>query len=319
MKRLFSLLEKKTPGIFGVKWHWIFMIFLFSCSNSDDYTRELAIQSFPDRTEDFSLWQLEPFFQEVQMGYIIRTDDGKVVVVDGGGAFAAPYLESYLKQLGGTVHTWIITHGHTDHVNALLEILAANTIHIERLLHAPPDSFWVIEHEQIAANTFSRYLNTVQTSSIPLLVPQKEAVYELGKGVQIEIISTTMPDITWNAINNSSLVFKISSKSKSILFLGDMGPLGGKKIMEITAPEKLRADYVQMAHHGQEGVDKEFYRLVGAKYALWPTPEWLWNNRADQKGYDTGNHKTLSVRRWMEELRINKNYVSGLEGTVQID
>lgn len=319
MNRLFFIGQVHPVKIFGRLLLGVVLFGFLSCSNSDDYARELDIQSFPDRSDDFSLWQLEPFFHEVQMGYILRTDDGKVIVVDGGGTLAAPYLESYLKQLGGTVHTWIITHGHMDHMGALLEIVNAKTIHIERLFHAPPDKAWVLEHESISGNSFSKYLNTVQASSLPLLVPEKDAVYDLGKGVQMEIISTTMPEITRNAINNSSLVFKISSKSKSILFLGDIGSLGGKKIMETTAPVNLKVDYVQMAHHGQEGVGKEFYQLVGAEYALWPTPEWLWNNRADKKGNDTGNYKTLTVRRWMDELKIEKNYVSGLEGTVQID
>ena len=292
---------------------------LLSCSNFDDYNRTLAVESFPDRTGDFSLWQVETFFQEVQMGYILRTDDGRIVVIDGGGTLSAPFLESYIKQLGGVVDTWIITHAHMDHMGALLEILDAKTIAIDRLLHAPPDETWVLDHEAISRESFSRYLNTLQKASISLIVPDMDAVYELGKGVQIEVLSAGMPEITKNAINNSSLVFKISSKSKSVLFLGDMGALGGKRILETTAPEKLKADYVQMAHHGQQGVERDFYRRVGAKYALWPTPDWLWENRAEGKGYDTAGYKTLSVRRWMDQLNIRKNYVAGLDGTIQID
>ena len=296
----------------------IFFI-LLSCSKSTKYAMVLDAETFPNRKEDFSLWQLEPFFYEVQMGYILCTDDNKLVVVDGGGIVSAPYLESYLKQFGGTVHTWIVTHAHMDHIGALQEILAAKTINIERLIHAPPTKTWVQEYEVSSATNFSSYLKALRASNIPVVIPAKNSVYELGNGVQLEILNTVMPEITQNAINNSSLVFKISSESKSILFLGDMGSLGGKKIMETMAPEKFRADYVQMAHHGQAGVDKEFYQLVGAKYALWPTPEWLYNNRADKKGYGTGKHKTLMVRQWMEELGIEKNYVSGLDRTVQID
>ena len=319
MSRLF-LAEKVHPSKIAVPLIFCLVLFnLCSCSKDNDYTKELNIRNFPDRAEDFSLWQLEPFFFEVQMGYILRTDDGKVIVIDGGGTLAAPYLESYLEQLGGRVHTWVITHGHMDHMGAFLTILDTNTIYIERLLHAPPEEDWVLENELASADSFSRYLSAVQNSSMAKIVPEKGAVYELGTGVKMEVLSTLMPEITTNAINNSSLVLKISSKSKSILFLGDQGLLGGNRILQTTTPKSLQADYVQMAHHGQGGVDKEFYQQIGAKYALWPTPEWLWNNRADKKGYDTGKHKTLVVRRWMDELGIEKNYVSGMDRTVQID
>ncbi len=319
MKRLFSIPMKYAVKVMGIKWYCLFLLVLFSCSNSDDYDRTLDIKVFPGRTNDFSMWQLEPFFHEVQMGYILRTDNGKIIVVDGGGTVAAPYLEGYLQQLGGTVDTWIVTHAHMDHVGALLEILDAGTIGIGRLLHAPPDEAWVRDYEAFSAEIFSRYITTLQKARFPLVVPGKEAVFELGEGVHLEVISAGLPEITENAINNSSLVFKISSRSKSVLFLGDMGVLGGNVILEGTAPEKLAADYVQMAHHGQHGVGREFYMKVGPQYALWPTPEWLWENRADGKGDNTADYKTPAVRRWMGELKIKKNYVSGLEGTVQID
>lgn len=294
-------------------------VFVVSCSTSDEPDLTLNVIDFPNRSQDFSLWQLEPFFQETQMGYILRTDDHKIIVIDGGGTVSAPYLESYIKQFGGTVHTWIITHVHQDHVGALEEILDSKSITIERLIHAPPTLEWVNKNEPVSNDTYGRFLKSLKDSNVPVVIPESPAEVLLDDGILMEVISTGNPDIVQNAINNSSLVFKISSKSKSILFLGDMGRQGGHKILESSAREKLKADYVQMAHHGQHGVEKEFYSAVEADYALWPTPIWLWENRADGKGFNTGNFKTFVVREWMQELGIRKNYVSGRDGTVQID
>lgn len=189
--------------------------------------------SFDNREQDFSFWQLNQFFQDVQMGYIIRTDDNKVSVIDSGGL---------------------------------------------------ADSFL------------------------------------LGEGVTMKILGVKNIDISTNFINNSSLVFKIESKSKSILFLGDLGVEGGKKILDKEPfKEELKSEYVQMAHHGQNGVDRSFYEAVGADYALWPTPKWLWNNNVDGKAVDSGKNNILIVRKWMEDLNIKRNFVAGLEGTIQID
>ena len=297
----------------------VVLVFIVSCSKSGEPDFALNVIEFPNRSQDFSMWQLEPFFQETQMGYILKTDDDKIIVVDGGGTISAPYLESYLKQFGGTVHNWIITHGHQDHMGALVEILDSKSITIERLIHAPPTLEWVNKHEPISNETYSRFLKSVEKANISVLVPENYSEIVLGDGIQMEVISSINLNIVQNAINNSSLVFKISSKSKSILFLGDMGRQGGEKILESTDVDKLKSDYVQMAHHGQHGVEKEFYEAIQADYALWPAPIWLWENRADGKGYNTGNFKTFVVREWMDELGILKNYVSGRDGTIQID
>lgn len=319
MKRLLNFNRLCNETSFSKSFVVFALICVFSCSTSDEPDLDLKVESFPDRSQDFSLWQLEPFFQETQMGYIIKTDDNKIIVVDGGGSSAAPFLESYVKQLGGTVHTWIITHGHLDHMGALIEILDSKSLPIERLIHAPPTIEWANKNEAVSYEKYTRYLTSIKNAKVSELIPEESEDLVLGDGVRMEIISAGNLEIVQNAINNSSLVFKISSKSKSVLFLGDMGLQGGQKILQNSAAEKLKADYVQMAHHGQHGVEKEFYEAVQADYALWPTPDWLWENRADGKEYNTGNFKTFVVREWMEDLGIRKNYVSGLEGTVQID
>jgi hypothetical protein len=77
--------------------------------------------------------------------------------------------------------------------------------------------------------------------------------------------------------------------------------------------------YVQMAHHGQAGVSREFYAAVQPRFAFWPTPLWLWDNNFGLRGPNTGTWKTLTVREWMKELGVEHNYVAGIEGTVQID
>lgn len=297
----------------------LILCIVFSCSSPKDSVMQLQVTNFPNRSLDFSLWQLEPFIKQLQMGYILKTDDNKVILVDGGGEVGAPFIENYIKQLGGSVDTWIITHGHMDHMGALLEILDKKTIDVKRLIHAPLSMDWVLKHEPVSKGAYARYLTSIHEADISIMVPENFTKYALGKGVMMEFISIGNHDIAHNGINNSSLVFRITSKSKSVLFLGDLGIEGGQRILGTTQAEKLKADYVQMAHHGQHGVDKDFYKAVGAKYALWPTPDWLWENRADGKGDNTGNFKTLEVRKWMKELNIKKNYVSGLEGTIQID
>lgn len=297
----------------------IVLFLLFTCSQSDQIGG-LRVENFPDRQEDFSMWQLEQFNFEVQMCYIIRTDDNKIIVVDGGMSNSYEKVSGYLKQLGAQVHTWVVTHPHPDHIGVLQEAISGKEIQINRILNSKLDDDWALQYEGNYHELVLTYNKQLSESEIPVIDVKKGEVYALGDGVDLKIIGIKNDSITANAINNSSLVFKIESKSKSVLFLGDLGVEGGKELLRTEPPEALKADYVQMAHHGQAGVGLEFYKAVNADYALWPTPKWLWENSAQGQGPGTGNFQIPEVRGWMEnELNIKKNYVAGLEGNLQID
>ncbi len=50
------------------------------------------------------------------MAYVLKSRDGRIVVVDGGMKGDAPYLQTFLAPLGNTVDAWFISHPHLDHV-----------------------------------------------------------------------------------------------------------------------------------------------------------------------------------------------------------
>ena len=100
-----------------------------------------------------------------------------------------------------------------------------------------------------------------------------------------------------NALNNSSIVYRLIVEGKSILFLGDLGYEGGERLLAETPPYLLRSDIVQVSHHGQSGVGESVYRAIAPKIALWSSPEWLWTNCNG-----SGDYKTLETRKWMEQM-----------------
>ena len=90
------------------------------------------------------------------------------------------------------------------------------------------------------------------------------------------------------------------------MFLGDLGVEGGIQLIETVPSEELKCEFVQMAHHGQNGVSQEFYRMIRPKICLFDAPLWLWENYLPEaepvKG--SGPFKTLLTRAWMEELGV---------------
>ena len=80
-------------------------------------------------------------------------------------------------------------------------------------------------------------------------------------------------------------------------------------MLETVPAQELRADFVQMAHHGQNGVKQSFYQAVSPRACLWNTPDWLWDNDAGG-GFNTGPWRTVEVRGWMEQLGVRHHFVS---------
>ncbi len=67
------------------------------------------------------------YFQE--MSYVVKTAEGKILVIDGGwqnGNYDGKYLYSFLQKITGKaiphVDGWFITHNHSDHYGAFLSI-----------------------------------------------------------------------------------------------------------------------------------------------------------------------------------------------------
>ena len=266
----------------------------------------------------FTLWQLPEQTRGQMMSYVIRSVGGKVIVIDGGWAGDAPYLKRFLVGLGGCVEAWFLTHPHRDHVQALSAILAdAGPIRIEAVYASLPDEDWVrkygSEEEHDVVVRFNAQLRAANRRVVELRTGQEIRI----DGIRIEVLGVKNPEIHGNAVNNSSLVLRFSDAAKSVLFLGDLGVEGGEKLLRSRYRSRLPADYVQMAHHGQNGVNEAFYKAVDPKYCLWPTPRWLWDNDKGQ-GKGSGPWKTLEVRAWTDKLKIKRHYVSA-DGLNRID
>lgn len=270
------------------------------------------------RDVSFTLWQLPNQTPTQMMSYVIRTADGHVIVIDGGNAGDGPYLADFLGQLGGEVAAWFITHPHSDHTHALLEILRAPSgLAIGAIYASTPEPEWITAHttplEQADYADFYAGLVAAGQQTTELALGQELSL----DGVRIEVLGVGNPELTANPINNQSLILRVSDATKSVLFTGDLGEAGGAKALAGPCADRLCADYVQMAHHGQNGVNEAFYRHVGATRCLWPTPDWLWENDSGG-GPGSGPWQTLEVRAWMDRIPVRRHYL-GFEGLQRID
>lgn len=259
------------------------------------------------------LHQLKTCTGTQMMSYVIETADDKIIVIDGGFRGDAEYLAEFIRNLTGgalRIDAWILTHAHCDHIDAFMEIVEKNwdELQLGGLYYNFPPAAFIEQNESSDARTIREF---------DALLPKfQHLAHIVHTGDKLDIGNFHCdflfePDLsfTGNAINNASIVFKISLGSKTIMILGDLGVQGGEAILKKYGAS-LKSDIVEMAHHGQNGVEKDVYEAIAPSVCLWPTPVWLWENV-------NRTWKTHIVRAWMEELGV-KHHLIEMNGTESI-
>lgn len=236
------------------------------------------------------------------LSVLIQTSQGNLIVIDGGLGEDGDYLRSQIEARGGHVSAWLLTHPHGDHVGALYKILqdGAQGIQIDGIYYSFASPEWYDIHDPSEKTMAVSLIGTF--AGLP-----QNVLHQVGKGqfIQVDdVIIQVMNDryeLNEDKGNNASIVYKALINGKTALFLGDMGEAGGNRLLADVGADALKADIVQMAHHGQNGVGEAVYKAVNPSICLWASPEWLWNNT--QNKYPIG-----LTRSWLAKLGTQLHY-----------
>lgn len=209
------------------------------------------------------------------MGYVLVDDEGKIIVVDGGETRAdAEHLIELIFENSSentpTVDLWIITHTHLDHFGALSHIAADPKLHamlnIEKICACTdiPVSFGESDSKKLQ--------KTLETLAVRVVEPRSGDNMRVGD-FELNFFFTwrDLHDLdgvkTFNAL---SLIFTVSGKKRKIMFVGDSTNIGVRYALENYPPEMLSSDYLQLAHHGLDGGDRDFYSAVSPSVVFVP-------------------------------------------------
>lgn len=237
--------------------------------------------------------------------FIITTEDGKVIVIDGGYASETPYFLEYLKQVTGRekphIDAWFLSHAHDDHCEVFLEVAehCAAEVSFDRVYANFPDPSFYEGHDEWAVTVIGNYRR--------LLPRFAEKAAELAEGdvirvgaAKFTVLYTFNP--AWLPCNEGSTIMRMDLAGTSVMFTGDAEENAGNYVVEkYGAGGMLRCDYCKMSHHGQSGVGRNFYEAVSPEVCLWPTPTWVYENTH-------GNLKTFETRAWVRELGVKREY-----------
>ena len=266
---------------------------------------------------------------DFMMSFVIVTKNNNAIVIDGGRAEDMPLLKQYIG--GRHISAWILTHAHNDHISGMVSEYQKNKwadFDIEKIYYNFPMEF--LNMPEFANNTD---IQEILPSFAEILPEFKHLTYIPKQGesvvideVKIEFIFTYRNNILTNIMNNSSLVFKVITPNTSVIFLGDIGAEAGD-ILYYESRHLLKADMVQMAHHGAFGCGMEVYSAIKPDVCLWCCREANYNGlKIGTRDYEIFRKNGLSfvrmhpatvTREWMDILGAKKHYVTK-DGTNEI-
>lgn len=254
---------------------------------------------------------LAPQSSSQMMGYLLQTEDGYVIAIDGGTAADTAHFEEQLLALTGKRHIdlWLLTHAHFDHIDVFCTMLRTYgaALDVDRICYHFPTEAQVEENEPIWIETIRSFNSLIGAVSDRTQIVSDGDSFMLGN-TKIDILHHPHPECTDEFLNNTSVVYRITTTGQRLLFPGDLATEEGNRVLEEYG-SALRCDFIQMAHHGQNGVRRSFYEAAAPRACLWNTPQWLWDNDAG-KGYNTHCWETVTVRAWTEEMGITHHFVA---------
>lgn len=188
-------------------------------------------------------------------GILIKTPDGKTILVDSGPAEAQEKFISFLKSKSvQEIEYAFFTHPHADHIG-----------NAERVLKEFKVKNVYMPDATTTTKTFTNMLNELEKQK-DIKVTQAKAGQKISIGeVKIDILSPSKSK--YSDLNEYSIVFKLTYKEKSILFTGDAYIANEKEM--IAAGYDLKADILKVGHHGSDSsTSDEFLNVVKPEYAV---------------------------------------------------
>lgn len=283
------------------------------------------------KTMLYQLTETSPFM----MSFVLVTKENNVIIVDGGRPADMPLLKQYVD--GRHISAWILTHAHNDHISGFVDEMAKNggaDFDIEKIYYNFPPYELINNHNVLDYEYLVQELDEVLPAfqKIEPKIRDKAHIVTQGESIQvdecrIDFLYSYHEGLTNNLMNDSSLVFKVTTPNTTVLFLGDLGPDGGDVLFR-ESRHLLKSDLVQMAHHGHMNVSMEVYAAVEPKACMWCCADWLYNEPeipgylADaDRLFKTGRirmYGTAVTRKWMDLLGVKTHYVTK-DGTQEIE
>lgn len=189
---------------------------------------------------------------------LVENENGNTYLIDAGSSSVQNVAEykiiPYLKCKGiGKLDYVMVSHGDSDHINGILEMLYEDKLEIQTLI-LPDSSQFQKEYEELVLLAKKRGTRVIYV--------QKDSTIEDNE-LCLEILSPNGGH--YSDINDASMVMRLSYHQFSMYFTGDIG----EETEKVLLPELISADIIKVPHHGSKNSSSwEFVEKINPCLAL---------------------------------------------------
>jgi hypothetical protein len=253
--------------------------------------------------------------------YIIQLEDGSFFVQDGGATNGGDYEKLYrvlcdlhARATGKSVSAsnpirvagWYLSHGHGDHYGNFVEMCRrhGSVILVDYLFANMPsddETYNCYDPNLTIRNTMGDIVTMAKSGTTYVKVHAGQKFYLANLELEILYTHEDLYPINVEIFNDTTTTLRATvhhtdgsgkvDGSTSILFLGDLSSRGST-CMRAMYGDYLKADIVQVAHHGYNGCDYSLYAAAAPSILLWPnsvaafisqtdTPNAVWYEEID--------------------------------------
>ncbi|KUG24472.1 metallo beta-lactamase superfamily hydrolase [hydrocarbon metagenome] len=199
----------------------------------------------------------------------VQFPGGENMLIDGGGysdssfdvgkSVVAPFL--YHKRISH-IDTVVLSHPHPDHLLGLIYVI--NNFHVHKIWKS---------NIPVGPEDFPEWEKTIKLNNPGVFTMSDKSPGKIINGVNVKILwplsnsDKNSNDVSYDEVNDSSLVVKIKFGKVSILIPGDIS--GNVEKILVESKKDLRSDVLIVPHHGSKHSSSlDFIRDVGCRYAI---------------------------------------------------
>ena len=254
--------------------------------------------------------QMEIVMLDVDQGdcFFIRGPGGETYLIDGGSSTqdqVGKYrIEPFLKSqgVGSLDYVWV-SHGDSDHMNGILELLGRQDVGVKiRHLVLPERAYWNDALFELA--------QTAEGEGIPILVLEQGKQFE-NQGMTLTCLwpehGKAADGKAEESENESSMVLSLSYGSFDMLFTGDLEKESEDQVAELLEAGRaegslpLSYEVLKLGHHGSKNSTGE-----GLLAAV--RPEYAFCSAGRENRYGHPHEETLErLAKWGVSLYNTKD------------
>lgn len=232
---------------------------------------------------------------ETGLSYIIRLEDGRFAIIDGGVNDYSDIDRLYdtlcaqnVRNGNPVIAAWFLTHAHADHYDTFLRFTEKY-----RGRFALETAVWNLPPKELAS--VDEWSRNFITSTIGSMAGTKVIYARTGQKFRFGSVSIDVwhtPDDLYpafvNAQNDASVIYRMEIGGQSVMFLADADAQIATYMVERYGAA-LRSDFMQISHHGYSysTAMPPLFRAIDPIVVLWPTSDEWYHEFQTNRGHNS--------------------------------